>query len=144
MPRFEESVTIARPASEIFPWLFDADKVPRWTTALESYERIGDGPLAAGARFRQTLAISGRRITVELEITRFEPPAGAESRFSEHGFDVVTTYALREQAGETRLTQTLDAGFGSFSARLLAPIVEPYLKAKITKDLAALRAQLTS
>jgi carbon monoxide dehydrogenase subunit G len=139
VPRFEHTVEIARAPSEVFPWLLDADKVPRWTSFLESYERVGDGPLAPGARFRQTLDIKGRRITVDLEITRVEPPRAAESRFSEHGFDVVTTYTLAEAPAGTRLTQTVDAGFGSFSARLLAPVVEPYLREKLERDLATLR-----
>jgi uncharacterized protein YndB with AHSA1/START domain len=139
LPRFEHSVEIARAPADVFPWLLDADKVPRWTSYLESYQRMGDGPLAAGSHFRQTLDIKGRRITVDLEITRVEPPTAAESRFSEHGFDVVTTYTLAEAPAGTRLTQTVDAGFGSFSARLLAPIVEPYLHEKVQRDLAALR-----
>jgi carbon monoxide dehydrogenase subunit G len=139
VPRFEHTVEIARTPAEVFPWLLDADKVPRWTSYLESYERAGDGPLAPGSRFLQTLDIKGRRITVNLEVTRLEPPIAAESRFSEHGFDVVTTYRLAEAPAGTRLTQSVDAGFGSFSARLLAPIVEPYLREKLERDLAALR-----
>jgi carbon monoxide dehydrogenase subunit G len=139
MPRFEHAVDIARPPAEVFPWLFDADKVPRWTSSLESYERVGNGPLTVGSRFRQTLDIKGRRITVDLEVTRVDAPNAAETRFSEHGFDVTNAYALADAPAGTRLTQTVDAGFGSFSARLLAPIVEPYLREKLERDLAALR-----
>ena len=142
MPSFEHTVEIARPPAEVFPWLLEADKVPRWTSALESYEPVTAGPPAVGSRFRQALDVKGRSITVELEITRLDPPRAAESRFSEHGFNVVTTYALAEVPAGTRLTQTIDAGFGSFSARLLAPVVEPYLREKLERDLAALREQL--
>ena len=143
MPSFEHTVEIARPPAEVFPWLLEADKVPRWTSALESYKPVTAGPPAVGSRFRQALDVKGRRITVELEITRLDPPRGAESRFSEHGFNVVTTYALAEVPAGTRLTQRIDAGFGSFSARLLAPVVEPYLREKLERDLAALHEQLS-
>jgi uncharacterized protein YndB with AHSA1/START domain len=139
MPRFEHAVDIARPPAEVFPWLFDDDKVPRWTSSLASYEQVGNGPVTVGSRFRQTLDVKGRRITVDLEVTRVEAPHAAESRFSEHGFDVTTAYALADSPAGTRLTQTVDAGFGSFSARMLAPIVEPYLREKLERDLAALR-----
>ena len=143
MADFSHSVEIPRGPAEVFPWLLDVDKVPRWTGHLERYERLGDGALARGSRLRQVLDVAGRRIDVELEITRYEPPHGAETRFSSNGIDVVNGYALQPAGAGTRLTQTLEAKPKSFSARILVPVVQPRLESKLTADLERLRTTLS-
>ena len=136
---FNHAVSLSRPPEEVFPWLLEEDKVPRWTADLETYDVVGDGPLGPGTRVRQVLTVSGQRIDVELEVTRYEPPRTAESRFSLRGVDVVTTYALAAVGGGSELTQTLDAKATSFSARMLLPVVQPRLERKLTEDLERLR-----
>jgi hypothetical protein len=88
---------------------------------------------------RQILTVSGQRLDVELEITRYEPPGAAESRFSIHGVDVVTAYTLVAADGGSELTQTLEGRAGSFKARMLLPVVQPRLENKLTEDLERLR-----
>lgn len=141
MARTEHSVEIDRAPEEVFPWLLEEDKVPQWTTGLQAYQRLDSGPLRTGARFRQVLEVSGERFTVELEVTRYEPPQRAESRFEVRGIEVVNTYAL---TGATKLTQSLDASGGGLKGRLLIPVIQPHLERKLQADLAALRALLQS
>jgi uncharacterized protein YndB with AHSA1/START domain len=141
---FRHTVTVPRSPDELFPWLFEADKVPQWTGSLDGYAVIGDGTLGPGSRIRQTLEVSGHKVDVELEITRYEPPHDAESRFSMSGLDVVTTYAIRPAGdGASELTQTLDGNASGFKARMLVPVVQPKLEKKLTEDLERLRELLT-
>jgi uncharacterized protein YndB with AHSA1/START domain len=142
MASFSHTVAIPRSPEDVFPWLLEADRVPRWTGHLDVYEPVSGGPLGVGSRVRQALTVSGQEIAVELEITRYDPPRGAESRFSAHGIDVVNQYALEAADGGTRLTQSLEAKPRSLSARMLAPIVQPKLERKLTEDLERLRALL--
>jgi hypothetical protein len=139
---FSRAVSLAKPPADLFPWLRDEDKVPQWTGRLEEYEVLGDGTLGPGARIRQVLTVSGQHLDLVLEITRYEPPGFAESRFSTNGLDVVTTYALRAADGGTELTQTLEGKASGFKARLLLPVVQPKLEEKLTEDLERLRALL--
>jgi uncharacterized protein YndB with AHSA1/START domain len=141
---FSHTVEIPRPPAEVFPWLLEADRVPRWTGHLETYERLDDGALGSGSRLRQVLDVSGRRIDVQLEVTRYEPPHGAQTRFSTNGIDVVSDYALEPTASGTRLTQSIDAKPTSLSARMIVPIVQPRLEQKLTEDLERLRETLAS
>ena len=127
----------------MFPWLLEQDKVPQWTTRLQNYEVLGSGAIARGTRIRQVLTVSGQALDIEIEITRFEPPGFAESRFSTNGMDVETTYALRANGDGTELTQTLDGKANGFKARLLLPVVQPKLEEKIAEDLARLRELLS-
>ena len=143
MSRTEHSVEIDRPAEEVFPWLLAEDKVPQWTTGLQSYERLDSGPLAEGARFRQRLQVSGERFTVELEVTGYEPPRRAESRFEVRGIDVVNVYELAGAKGSTTVTQSIEASGGGLKGRILIPVLQPHLERKLKADLAALRNVLT-
>ena len=142
MASFEHTVEIPRSPEEVFPWLLEQDKVPRWTGSLERYEQL-DGSLRTGSRVRQVLDVSGRTIDVELEITRYDPPRGAETRFETNGIKVVTAYALQPNGGGTRLTQSLEAKAGGLGARMLLPVVQPRLEQKLTEDLERLREVLT-
>jgi uncharacterized protein YndB with AHSA1/START domain len=140
---FSHTVRIPKPPAEVFPWLLEVDKVPQWTTRLRDYDVLGDGTLGQGARIRQVLTVGGQPLDVEIEITRYDPPGAAESRFSTNGMDVETTYRLRENGGGTELTQTLEGRANGFKARLLVPVVQPKLEAKLTEDLERLRALLS-
>ena len=141
MASFRHTVTVPRPPDGVFPWLFEEDKVPQWTGSLDAYAVLG--PLAPGGRIRQTLEISGHKVDVEMELTRYEPPTGAESRFTMSGLDVVTTYALSANGGGTELTQTLEGNASGFKARMLVPVVQPRLEKKLTEDLERLRELLS-
>src|SRR5918996_3055227 len=132
---FAHSFEIPRPPADVFPWLLEEDKVPRWTSHLTRYERIGDGALGAGSRMRQVLDVSGRTIDVELEVTGYEPPSGAQTRFSTNGIEVVSSYALEAAGAGTRLTQTIEAKPSGLTARMLVPVVQPRLEEKLTHDL---------
>jgi len=140
---FSHTVSIPKPPGEVFPWLLEEDKVPKWTTRLQAYDVVGGGAIARGTRIRQVLTVSGQALDIEIEITRFEPPGFAESRFSTNGMDVETTYALRANGDGTELTQTLDGKANGFKARLLLPVVQPKLEEKIAEDLARLRELLS-
>jgi len=140
---FSHSVEIPRPPPEVFPWLLEEDKVPRWTGHLERYERVDGGPLGRGSKVRQVLDVSGRRIDVTLEVTAYEPPTGAQTRFSTNGIDVVNSYALQAAGTGTRLTQSIEAKPSGLTARMLVPVVQPRLEQKLTEDLERLRAELS-
>ena len=142
MAKTERSTDIAKPPDEVFPYLFEEDKVPRWTTGLDGYERLDDGPLGKGARFRQRLEVSGQRIDAELEVTAYDPPRRAETRTEIRGIDVISTYELAPVGGGTRLTQSVEAKGGGLKGRVLIPVIQPHLERKLDADLAALRALL--
>ena len=143
MASFSHSVEIPRPPADVFPWLLDEDKVPRWTGHLERYERLDGGPLGHGSKVRQVLEVSGRTIDVTLEITGYEPPSGAQTRFSTNGIQVVSSYALEAAGAGTRLTQSLEAKPSGLSARMLVPVIQPRLEKKLTEDLERLRGELS-
>jgi carbon monoxide dehydrogenase subunit G len=142
MARTERSTDIAKPPDEVFPYLFEPDLVSQWTTGLQSYERLGDGPTARGSRFREQLSVSGQNIETVLEVAAYDPPRAAETRAEIRGIDVISTYALAPSGSGTRLTQTIEAKGGGLSGKFLIPVIQPHLERKLEADLAALKALL--
>jgi carbon monoxide dehydrogenase subunit G len=140
MAGFTRTVTLAKTPPEVFPWLLEADRVPRWASGVERYEV--SGPLQGGARVRQRLLVSGQAVDVDMEIVRYDPPWEAETRFSTNGIDVVNVYALAAEGAGTRLSQSLEAKARGLTARLLLPAVQPRLERKLSEDLDRLAALL--
>jgi uncharacterized protein YndB with AHSA1/START domain len=140
---FSHTVEIPQPPAEVFPWLLEEDKVPRWTGHLTAFERLDDGQLGTGSRVRQVLEVSGRTIDVELEVVGYQPPTGAETRFSTNGIEVVNAYALEAAGAGTRLTQSIEAKPSGLTARLLIPVIQPRLEQKLAEDLERLRETLS-
>jgi carbon monoxide dehydrogenase subunit G len=143
MASFSHAVEIPQAPDAVFPWLLEADRVPRWTSALDTYEQLDAGPIGSGSRLRQQLELGGRKYSVELRVTRYDAPSLAETEFSTNGVNVTSTYALAPAGAGTRLTQTMEAKASGFTAKLLIPAVQPVLEKKLKDDLERLRALLS-
>jgi uncharacterized protein YndB with AHSA1/START domain len=74
MQTFQNTVTIARPAGEVFAFLADLRNIPRWNYAIARTVPTSPGPAGAGATYRQTRTIP-RRHEESLQITVFQPPS---------------------------------------------------------------------
>jgi carbon monoxide dehydrogenase subunit G len=139
VPSFSHSIELSQPPEAVFPWLLEEDKVPRWTSDLQSYSV--EGQLGEGAQVRQSLNLAGG-LRVTMEIVRYDPPRGAETRFETNGVKVTSAYVLEPAGRGTRLTQTLDAKAGGLTGRMLIPVVQGRLEQKLTADLERLRGVL--
>ena len=139
MPSFSHSVELSQSPDAVFPWLLEEDKVPQWTSDLQSYSV--DGQLGEGATVRQTLSLAGG-LRLTMQIARYDPPRGAETRFETNGVKVTSEYILEASGTGSRLTQTLEAKAGGLTGRMLIPVVQGRLEQKLTKDLERLREVL--
>jgi carbon monoxide dehydrogenase subunit G len=140
--RCESTVTVEKPAAEVFPWLLDADKVPRWMTGLEVYEPLDPPPLEIGSRIRQELSVSGQQLRFELRVAELDAPGRAVLRFEGSGFNAANEYTVESVGGGSRVTWVIDGETTSFKAKLIAPMVQAKLQEKLDTDLARLRTLL--
>ena len=140
--RCESTVTIARPPAEVFPWLLEADKTPRWMGGLERYEPLEPGPLRVGSRIAQRLSVSGYELGFELIVAELDAPRRAVLRFSGSGFEAANEYAVTPADGGAHVSWIVSGDTTSFKAKLIAPMVQAKLQDKQDGDLARLRALL--
>ena len=140
--RCESTVTVAKPPAEVFPWLLEADKVPRWMTGLEVYEPLEPGPLHVGSRIRQELSVSGQQLRFELHVAELDaarPRRPALRGLRLQGRERVPGAPAGEGAA---VTWVISGDTTSFKARLIAPMVQAKLQEKLDVDLGRLRALL--
>jgi hypothetical protein len=57
METFANTVTIDRPAKEVFEFLADFENVPRWNYAIDRTRKTSPGPVTVGTTYRQTRSI---------------------------------------------------------------------------------------
>lgn len=74
MTSFENVVMIGRPRDEVFAFLADLEKVPRWNPAIEGTMKATYRPVRVGTTYRQVRS-APKRSEESFEITRVRPPA---------------------------------------------------------------------
>ncbi len=143
MPTFENTVTIQKPAEEVFAFLADFGNVPMWNYAIEETSQVSAGPVGVGTRYRQTRSVPARSVE-GFEVTVFEPAR----RLAIHGqigpFQATISYALEARAGATRLVNSVELDPSPAMLRLLAPLATPKIKAAVAHNLGQLRLILES
>ncbi|HEX5505963.1 MAG TPA: SRPBCC family protein [Thermomicrobiales bacterium] len=77
------SVTIGRPADEVFGLVGDPDGDTTWGSLIVESEQLSPGPVGVGATYRQTATLLGARLTVVVEVTAYEPGRLLRYRISE-------------------------------------------------------------
>lgn len=141
MQAFQNTVTIARPAGEVFAFLADLRNIPRWNYAIERTIQTSPGPARVGATYRQTRTIP-RRSEESLEITVFESPGRLAIQGQIGPFQATTSYLLEPAAGGTRLTNTVELEPTSTVLRPFAPLAVLRVKSAVAQNLAVLKRLL--
>ncbi len=106
MRTFQNTVTIALPADEVFAFLADLRNIPAWNYAIERTLPTSPGPAGVGATYRQTRTIP-RPGEEDLQIIVFQPPSRLAIQGQIGPFQATTSYLLEPAAGGTRLTNTV-------------------------------------
>jgi len=141
MATFKNTVTIARPAEEVFAFLADFGNIPAWNYAIARTVQTSRGPSGVGATYRQIRTIP-RRSEERFEVTDFAPP----NRLAVHGqigpFTASSSYLLKPTADGTRLTNDVELEPSSVLLRPIGPLAIPRVKAAVARNLGTLKQLL--
>lgn len=74
MPETTETATFARSPEDVFDHLADFGRLAEWDPMFDRSERLDDGPLGVGSRFRTVGSVFGREFELDLEIVEYERP----------------------------------------------------------------------
>jgi hypothetical protein len=141
MDSFQNTVTIARTADEVFAFLADLRNIPKWNYAIARTVQTSPGPAGVGATYRQTRTIP-RPSEESLKITVFEPPSRLAVQGQIGPFQATTSYLLEPAAGGTRLTNTVELEPASVLLRAIGPLAAPRVKAAVARNLDTLKRLL--
>jgi carbon monoxide dehydrogenase subunit G len=132
MPRLHETIDTSLPIDETFAFVADFANARLWDPGVATSERIDDGPVAVGARYRLGVRMRGKVAPMEYRITTFEPPRRVV--LTGEGSNVSAVDEIRFEATPTgtRVDYTADIRLGGWM-RLAEPFAGGAF-AKIAKD----------
>jgi uncharacterized membrane protein len=131
MPEATNTVSIGRPAAELFAFLADGTNDREWRSGvLDVRLKSGRG---AGAIYEQGVkGPFGRRIAADYEITKFEPDHQIGFRAIAGPVRPEGSYELEPIDGGTRLTFTLRCS-PSGLAKLMTPMVAKTMRREVAQ-----------
>jgi uncharacterized protein YndB with AHSA1/START domain len=74
MASYEAVVESPRSIDDVFAYLSDFSNTAEWDPGVVEAERLSDGELGLGSRFRVVSSAAGSHQTLEYEITEWDPP----------------------------------------------------------------------
>jgi uncharacterized protein YndB with AHSA1/START domain len=141
MEAFDNTLTIRRPAEDVFAFLADFENVPTWNHAIESTTKASPGPVGVGSTYRQVRS-EPRRGEEAFEVTAFEPTRRLAIEGEIGPFHARVAYLLEPIDGATRLENAVELEPSSAVSRLLAPLAVSRVKAAVAENLGVLKRLL--
>jgi uncharacterized protein YndB with AHSA1/START domain len=111
------STTISRPIAAVFDYLADARNEPSWLPGAQRVDKLTEGAVGLGTRFRGTYARAG---DVDVQIVEFQRPMRVTFRAQAKIVHFDDAVELSEQNGSTELRALMTA-WPQGIMRLLAP-----------------------
>ena len=72
MPEVTESIDISKPMAEVIAFVEDPTKTTLWQSNMIEYDKLDEGPVDKGTRYRGTSRVAGRSIGWEAEVVERE------------------------------------------------------------------------
>ena len=140
MSSFTNTVTIDRPARDVFAFLADLENVPRWNYAITETRKTKSGDVGVGTTYEQTRSTPAPS-REQLTITEFEPDRHITVVGTLARFPARLEYTMEERDGRTRLSNTVDLRLTG-AVRLLGGIAAGRIRSTVAKNLDTLKELL--
>ena len=132
------SITIARPAADVWEYLTDPEKVEQWQVSAVEIRKESEGPMNVGSKLTDVRKFLGRRMELEMEVTEFEPERRFAIRAASGPFPFESRQTLSAADGSTTVDVTLEGNPGGFF-KLAAPLVQHRAERQLETDLETLK-----
>jgi len=121
MPSFLSRVRIEAPIEIVFDFATDLSQVQRWMPKVTAVERLDDGPLRPGSRFRETRKMGKRSASATIEVQAHERPSRHMARSRALGVECVYDFRFLPD-GDTTTVELEGSARGRWLSKLLAPM----------------------
>ena len=141
MESFENTLTIQKPAAEVFAFLANFENVPRWNYAIAETHKTSPGAVGVGTTYSQTRSIPAES-EEGFEVTVFEPVKRLAIQGQLGPFQAVMRYQLEAAGSATRLTNAVELEPTSALMRVVVPFATNRVRKAIADNLSQLKAIL--
>jgi hypothetical protein len=129
MPDIQDSVVIHKPVEEVFSYASNLDNSKEIMENVVEIERLTEGPLQVGSKFKETREIRGRKASSIIEFTEFLPNERYAVKSETNGLKVVYHYDFKRTVeGGTKVVFQGDIHTSGFMMKLTKPIIRKILK----------------
>jgi len=142
--KLQHSIEIHRPASEVFSYLADHERMPTWISTLETSTPSVPGPLSLGSEFNQEHLERGKRIRFVGKVLEYEDASKLTMELSNDDAVITLRYVLVEHAGHTQLEQSTEVRLDNMMLRMMAGAFEGTARERMKADFETLKSQLES
>ena len=122
MPRLTGEILIRRPVEDVFDFVADERNEPRFNPRMLRVEKLTEGPIATGTRFRADMKTRSRPSQMTIEYTAYERPNRLASTTQLSSMTIAGSLAFSSAPQGTRLCWDWDLKPRGL-LRLLAPII---------------------
>ena len=114
MASFEFSITINRPAADVFKALTDFGSYKKWQTGVIESTILTPGAMGVGSKYRFASEFMGQKIESEGEVTEFDAPNKYAWKSLKGPFPMQEVTTLESTGGATTVKTMVTAELGGF------------------------------
>lgn len=128
MTKIQERLETRLGLDDTFAYIADFANSEEWDPGVDSAERIDDGPVGVGARYRLGVHLAGRVAPMEYRITVFEPPHRVVLEGEGSGVTAIDDIRFDRAGDGTRIEYNADIRLGG-----LLRFIQPFLGGAFAK-----------
>jgi uncharacterized membrane protein len=130
MPHAEHSVTINRPAADVFNYFADGENCTEWRSGVIEIKKVsGDG---VGTQYKQSIrGPGGRAVPADYTITEFTPNSVIAFQTTSGPVRPRGRYDLQESGGVTTVNFSLDAELTGLKKLFMGGMVSKTMAAEV-------------
>ncbi len=141
MTRLHEHLTTPLAQAEAFAYIADFVNSQEWDPGVATAERVDEGPVRVGARYRLGVHLGGRIAPMEYRITVLEAPDRVVLEGTGSGVTAVDDIRFTRDGDVTRIEYIADIKLGGL-LRLVQPFLGGAFKTLATNAVGGMRRTL--
>ena len=143
MAGFDRSEWIDRPPEAVWSSFVDTANATAWMPDIVTLEKVTEGPVGLGTKYRETRRIGRKTPTTTLEVTAFEEGRRYAGTVDEMGVRGTYTYTFHREGDGTRVDLKAEVTSGALM-KLMLPIIVGTMKKQDGEQLARLKRAIES
>jgi uncharacterized protein YndB with AHSA1/START domain len=126
MAKIVASVVIDRPVEEVWKFVMDLSKLPKWNTGIQEAKQTSSGPIGVGT----ALQTRSGNMVVDIKVIEFEPGRKLTMEFTSGPVKgSMETSTVENVEGKTRFTRMADSKFSG-----VYKLVGPFLTSRFKRE----------
>jgi len=115
MIKIETSIVINSLIEEVFAFVTDVEKQPRWSAELVEAKKTSEGPVGVGTTFSGVVKFLGRRMESDHEVSEYEPNSKFAFKVTSGPVPIeADEYTFESVAGGTKVSVVVEGETGGF------------------------------